>query len=620
MPLSPRLRALARAGVFGIGALLASTAGAQVPAPRSTPPGSPRRLPPAPATPAVDTSDAAGAPSSSVAESALPRLALADALRAALARNPALRIAREQVRAGRGAVIAAEAPFDPYLVTTLANSRTSDLAFAPAAAADALAAAPIIATHQRVLDYHVGIEKQFRYGVTLAPTVDVQQVGIVGHAGGPANRASAGLTLVAPLGRNRLGGAVDAERQVAAAGFDAAVADLRQITAQTAFDVATAYWQYAAAGEQLAAYTASEARAGVLVDETAELVRADARPAADLRQFRGNLATKRAQRIAAEQVVAEARQQLGTVLGLPADAIAGLRPARLAVPGSATAGVGALGNGAVDEKGFGGGVLGDMTLRDGSGAAERRLATWATAAASAALAQRPDVRAAAARREAAEYHLAAAGHALRPRADLTVGVSYAGLTRGAGVDGLFSPLSRAMPGASTVVQLQYDLPARHLLARGQAEQADAALEQARVAERELARRIESAVAVAATGVERGRRALAEAGEAVRIAGEVVENEQQKFKLGVSTQIDVLYAEDALTSAVLAEVGARRGYAASVGALRLHTGDLAAAGVDPVALARVLAGVPPSEARQGATPNAPPRALPNEEPATPRRTP
>jgi outer membrane protein TolC len=565
-PLS-RLRALARAGVFGTGALLAAAGGARA--------------------------QGHAAP----ADTAAARLTLADALRTALDRNPQLQQARQQVRAGRGGVAAADAAFDPRVRTTVASNRLSDLSFAPVTSAATLADARVVTTRQQALDYRLSVEKQFRHGAVLVPEIGVSQVGVAGFAAAPANRASAGLNLVVPLARNRLGGVVTAGRRSAEAGLDAARADARHAAVQTAFETAAAYWDYAAAGERLAALRYAEQRAGALVQEAVELVRADAQPAATLQQFRGNLASKRAQRLAAEQAVAEARQRLGVVLGLgPAD-IAGLPPARLGGPPAAAA---PAAPGPPDAAGV-----------------EQRSARWAADALGAALARRPDVRAAAARREAAAERVSAAASELRPRADLTVGVSYAGLTRGGGVNGFFSPLGGAMPGVNSVVQLQYELPARNLLARGRAEQADAALEQARIAERDLARQVEAALPVAAAGVERGRLALADAAEAVRLAREVVENEKQKFKLGVSTQIDVIYAEDALVSALLAEVGARRGLAAAVGALRFHAGDLAAAGEDPAALAAALAAPP---ARPGAppAPGDPPDPVPNAKPNAARR--
>ena len=581
MPPSPRLFALARAGVFGTGALLASVTAAQ----------------PAAAQPAAGPPAGVAAVSTPAADSLF---SLADALRAALEFSPALRVARQQVRVGHGGVITAESPFDPVVRTTVSSNQTSDLEFGVPTAGDPLAANSVINTRERVVDYQVGVAQQLRNGLTITPTLGVQQATIAGLSTAPSNRATASLNVVVPLARNRMGGAVAASRRAAIAGYDATRADLRQAAAQTTLDAATAYWDYAAAGERLAAYRSSEQRARVMVDETAELVRADERPAADIRQVRGNLASKRAQRIAAEQTLAEARQRLGIVLGLPAQQIATISSARLAaVPNTGAA-----------------------PPDDRADADEvRRAAAWARSVASAALARRADVRAAAARREAAAQSLAAADHDLRPRIDLTLGVTYAGLTQGYGVGGFVSPLGRTAPGTSSVLQLQYELPTRRLLARGVAEQAEAALEEARISERDLTRQVESAVSVAAVGVDRGRRALGEAGDAVRLSREVVDNEKQKFRLGASTQLDVLYAEDGLVTALLAEIAARRTYIGAVGTLRFAAGDLGAAttaveGGDARTAASSLAAVLAQDPRPAVRTPAAPVSIP----APPRRAP
>ena len=180
---------------------------------------------------------------------------------------------------------------------------------------------------------------------------------------------------------------------------------------------------------------------------------------------------------------------------------------------------------------------------------------------------------------------------MRPQMDLQLSVAYAGLDRGLGVSEFVAPLWRNTRGATTTIQLQYALPALNLAARGRAETAEAIAAQAATNERDRARQVEAALAVAVAGLYRSRAALVDAAAAVRIAREVVENEKQKFRLGVSTQIDVIYAEDALTNALLTELSARAAYASSIGVLRLESGALASAGEDTTALSRLLSTDP-----------------------------
>ncbi len=502
-------------------------------------------------------------------------LTLEMALRTALRANPALRIAREQVRVEQGAATGVRGLFDATLETSLVGGRFDELALSNTGAPTALG--DISTLRRETIDYRVALQKPFANGLIVVPSVSVSQVGQAAFGEIPVNRAQAGVTAVLPLSRNRGGGVWTMQQRSAETAVDAAELEQRQAGARTALDLGVAYWNYAAADERLAALRYAESRAQTLVDETAELVRGDARPAADLIQFRGNLSSKRAQRAGAEQSVAQARQQLGIILGIPPSEIIALPRALLNVAG--TTAPYNPGTGQVSEA--------TLTLDSLPVNADQAGGAWATTRLVEILSRRTDVRAAQLRALAADQQRAATQSGLRPRMDLQISVAYAGLDRGPGFGEFIAPLWRNTRGASTTVQLQYELPTRNYAARGRAEQADAIAAQAMIVQRDRARQVESAVAVAAAGAFRGRAALIDAASAVRIARDVVENEKQKFRLGVSTQIDVIFAEDALSNALLAEIAARASYAASVAVLRLESGALAAAGDDSRELARLL---------------------------------
>ena len=508
-------------------------------------------------------------------------LSLVDALRMAMALSPSLRVARLAVDGARGDLAIAESAFDGQVVTSAVRDQQSTLGFAPLGDAAASSVASVLAARQQSTSYQISLQQQLPLGMVFTPQLGLSQVGTTGSALAPTNRASAGMSLIVPLAKNRGGTLVNAARREAADDVEASESDLRQSVAQITYQAALAYWDYAAAGERLRVFRSSEARARMLVDETTELVRHDARPAADLQQVRGNLATKRAQRVGAEQALAEARQQLGVVLGIEPNDLAALPEASLVAP---------LDSAAVA-----------AALRDSTGGR----GTVPRVDADVVLARRPDIAAAESRRRAAEIEMGASDNNMRASLDLTVGMSYAGLASGAGVDGFLSPLYRNVRGATMTVQLQYGFPLRNLAARGRAAQATALLEQARTVERDLARQATTATAVAVSGVERGGAALADAAEAVRLARLVVDNEREKFRLGVSTQIDVVLAEDGLMNALLAEIAARRTYAGAVGTLRYQTGELASAGDDVTRLAALLRPVPNAPS----VPNAPNSSAP-----------
>lgn len=508
-------------------------------------------------------------------DSAGSALSLHDALRTAFGVNPSMRLAREQVRFDEGAVTIARSPFDMALRSSIAGGRADDLGFAQAGAFGS--AESVASTRRQTMQYSLLAEKQFTNGVILAPSLSLSQVAQPTLSATAVNRAEAGVTAIVPLLRNRGGGVVAVQQRSAERALAASTLEQRQTAARTAAEVALAYWEYAAALERLAALRYAESRARTLVVETAEMVRGDARPKADLIQFRGNLASRRTQRVGAEQAVAQARQQLGIVLGIAPLEILALPPARLAL-GGLTVTSEMLAAMRTDSA--------DVALADTSDA-DRAGREWAGRAVGRVLQTRPDVRAVQARRLAADDQVAAASNAMRAGVDLRVGVGMSGLSRGLAVSSVATPLLGNARGATLSVQLDYALPLLNLGARGAAAQAEAMAAQARTLERDRIRQVEAALAVAAAGLHRSRAALGDAALALQIAREVVENEKQKFRLGVSTQIDVVYAEDALTNALINDIATRAAYASAVAVLRLESGTLAAAGDDAAVLASLL---------------------------------
>ena len=457
-------------------------------------------------------------------------LTVEEALGSALERGAPVRLARERLSASQGGARAARGAFDPVLRTTLASSREHTLAF------DGDGAPAVSPSHTTGVTYEASLEKRFRSGVVVGPRIEATRTGVTPAVEARNNVASASLVAQVPLARGR--GAVNtlgeraAEREVRSAGDE-----LLHARARAVLDAALAYWAYAAAAERLEAQRQAEARARKLVEETRVLVAAEERPAADLNQLRANLASKEASRIAAEQAVVAARQALGLAMGTPAEEIARLPlpSSPFPAPGAEPADAGAL--------------------------------------ATQALARRADLRAARGQVESATLRAGAAANEVRPRVDLSVSVGYTGAEPGRDYAQLVTPFYRSWSSWSAALELTWERAAGNALARGQAEQAAAARRQREVEADELAREIRSGVAVAAEALRHGRMELERAEEAVRLWGSVVEAEERKFALGMSTLFDVIQAEDGLTGALVARVGARERYAAALARLAFETGAL-----------------------------------------------
>ena len=460
-------------------------------------------------------------------------LTLEDALRAALQRGALVRAARERVAASAGSARAASGPFDVQMRTFVGSSRDQTLRF------DGAGAPAVDPSHTTGVTYGATVDKRFRSGIVVGPELRAERVGSTPDVESRNNTASAALVVQVPLAQGR-GVAVNAAPERAAVRDLGASRDaLVHAGAQSVLATALAYWEYAAARERLEVQKLAEQRARKLVEETRVLVEAEERPAADLNQLRANLATKEAARIAAEQDLVAAREALGLQMGLPGDAIAALPPPATPFP-------------AAREDDLRGGI--DALVQ-------------------AALERRSDLRSARGQSESAALLERAARDGTRPRVDLSLRVGYTGAEPGRGFADMFEPFYRSMAGWSASMELSWQAWSRNARARGEAERSGAVLRERQVAADELAREIRSGVVVAAEALRHGRLELERAEEAVRLYRLVVDAEERKFGLGMSTLFDVIQAENELTSAMSASTSARARYAAALVRLAFATGTL-----------------------------------------------
>jgi outer membrane protein TolC len=455
-------------------------------------------------------------------------LTLGDALTATLNKNPRIERAQQQLEMQKGVLMAAGAPFDPRIATSGEGVQegTSDTA----SSRDALA---------RALTYRVSFQKQLRDGVLLAPTVSSMRTSLSSLPNDASNRTTVGLNVTVPLLKDRRGVLTAAPERAAEDGYEASRLTLQHATAETLFDTAVAYWNYLAAQKRVAAYASSEARAQQLVEDTRILVDASERAPADLVQMRGNGAAKRVTRMAAEQSLAEARQQLGLAMGAPAVDIAALPAASTDFPSSSTD----RGCQAVDD------------LR-------------ATAAG-----QRADLAALHRRQRSADVLLEAARHDLRSRLDLLMGVGYTGLQPGAGYNRFLSSVYGNVPGVDFSFQFSHQMAAANVGAKGRLLQSLSIRDEQRIAEDDLRRHIAAAVDLACDSLNRSRLVRHESETAVSLLQTTVQSEIRKFQLGMATLFDVIQAQDGLTNAMLGDIAAEQGYAVAIATVRFQTATL-----------------------------------------------
>lgn len=469
-------------------------------------------------------------------------LSLDDVLRTTLASNADIQAAAWEVERQAAGVQVAHGAFDPALAATLSSVEERN----PALSTQNV---PGI-SQSRTLTYSLGMEQPFRSGVVVSPALSFSRLNAAGQVSGARNQAAATLGVTVPLLRGRGGGLAVAGERAAAMRHSASQATLEHRRAAALLQAVDAYWGYVAAHRRLEVLRRTEARTELLLEQTRTLVAADQRPAVDLLPLQANLASRRASRISGERAVITARQELGRAMGIAPEAVRTLPPPTTAFP---------AGPGAEGTPEFG-------------------------ALVNAALRARPDLEASRREREAARDLMAGYRREARPRLDLSLTLGYQGLESGDELGRLVSPFYSELGGMHTRLEVAYGFPVRNRLAGGLAMQSAVQEQQAELAYAELRRQVSLDAAAALETLQLSAQELAQFGTAATLHESSVESEQLKYRLGTSTIFDIITAEDALTSATLAEIDARARYAAALARLRYETGTLGGAGgIDPAAL-------------------------------------
>src|SRR5262249_32380416 len=138
---------------------------------------------------------------------------------------------------------------------------------------------------------------------------------------GGANTSALSLLVNIPLLRGRGKKAVAAREEAATREVEASLFDLDELIAQLIANTATSYWNLVAAEKSVTVALDAEARGRTYLENVKALVAADQVPRNDLNEVTANLASRSATRVAAEQQLATARQQLALDMGTSATAM-----------------------------------------------------------------------------------------------------------------------------------------------------------------------------------------------------------------------------------------------------------------------------------------------------------
>jgi outer membrane protein len=472
-------------------------------------------------------------------------LELIQALQSTLANQPALHIGEQQVVTSRALHQEASGAFDTLTQASMFQNRiNSPLTLFNQEEAGLLG---IITNNQvsNVTSLDLGFTKEYRNGVSLTPSlVNTRTTDNIYDIGG-VNLTMLAIQVTVPLLRGRGRDVVAATETAAGIEIDASLLDLNQTISGLLSNTASSYWNALGAARILEVARESEKRGVVYVENVRTLISAERVPKSEIHQVDANLATRSAARIAAEQGLIAARQQLALAIGMSTDQMA------------------SVGTPVEDFPADDAQVLGAVNAHSLQQFFEY------------ALAHRADFLAAKKREAEEKTLLAPARNGVLPQLNLSLSSGYSSLEEGTGVGNFFGAPGRAPRGPDLGVGVTYQFPPSNNAALGALMRAQSNVRQAELRTLQTSQNIMAAVVTALGGVRNAALQLQRAREAVTESRAALEGEREKYRLGVGQIVDVLTMEDRLTVAEQSQVNAQVGYAQALAQLRFATGSIVA---------------------------------------------
>ena len=468
-------------------------------------------------------------------------LSVRSAVCSAITNQPEVRLAEATVRYRDGLAEESSGAFDTTLKTGVrqAHEEKSE------ASTDPEAGTAFFDQAADVTETAVSLARQTRASLGVELKADVTRTDLSAVPGEPPaepdNAAAVMLTISQPLlkGRGRAGTAAGEEAARLSAG--AGRWQLKHTGAAAAATATRAHGAAPLARRQAEIQHNAEARASNLVQQIQLLIDHGERPATERYQAEANLADVTKARLVGEQTAVEAFQALLLAMGV--------EPARLRDAAQLSDDFPAL------------------------PAPEQFAAVDLDWLMAAACRHRADLTAAGIEESALDVLIARARRNAAPRLDLQAGVGYNSLRQGEAASDYAGSLADRIPGAGFFVGIDGEWPFENRAARGQLRQAEAQRDQARSQKDALARTVNSEVIRTWSRVRTYGEILKTSEWAVRQYEQYLASEKKKYQMGLNTLLEVLFAENQLTQALLNLVLARSDLAVGLVELRYVTGTL-----------------------------------------------
>jgi outer membrane protein TolC len=467
-------------------------------------------------------------------------LYLTDALRQMLAQQADIKIQEEQVTLSRGEFQQEKGAFDTTFGFSAGFSH-ENTPLSPGEKEPGL----VEESRSNDLTYSVSLLKKFRNGIQIEPslqltrteskTFPVNQMADYD----PANYGKVNLKIIAPLLKGFGKTFNTAGEKASELTYQKGRLELRYLLSENIFDAVSTYWNYRYTHQVLEQRKASENRANKLSDITEKLIRADERPASELQEIKANILDKNVLSIVAQQEVDDAKYQLGLLIGISPEKSSQLPPPKDPF----------------------------ITLKQNEiDALKHRIIRFSIEASR----MHPYYQAAVKDADITDVNLQAAKHNLRNQLDLELNLGYNSLDESDNYTSMVSGFGENIPGYNASAMVNFYWPLKKNVDRGLLVSSKAAYNQALFKKRDLLRAIRINITNAFITLNNSYFELKTAEKAAALHRKALDNELKKFKLGMSTFLDLISTEERLTNALLSELSGKLKLNLTIAKFRFET--------------------------------------------------
>ncbi|MGK0188750.1 MAG: outer membrane protein TolC [Verrucomicrobiales bacterium] len=417
-----------------------------------------------------------------------------------------------------------------------------------------------------VINYDLAFVKQFRNGTILRPYVEYtgEQDHLSRRKGLPReNRTELGVRLTIPLGKGR--GYIATAGGEIASGFelDATRFELEHAIALRVLQTTLAYWDVVAAQERLRLLLESEMISTSILKMADAMIDQELIPRVTRGQAIGREATVRASRIRSEFDLIRAQQALAIAMGSNGEALIDAPLAGDPFPKLVSAF-------AVEQQDL------ESLVRQ-------------------ARFKRGDRRAAIQQKIATAVFIDQAKANLKPACDLQLGLSYTGLDQGGGGETLYTPYQEGHAGPGGFISLRAEWPFGNRVSKSELFLFEARSRKIQEQIGIIERSIDSGIATAKQQVRNAAVFYAFEMASMEQTRLALMSENEKLRLGSSTIIDSILAEERLTNSRSGLIDARLQQAQGLALLRFQSGTILSEASDAPQIAeRDLVTLPPIE--------------------------